>query len=136
MNGKREYSFERINNDIESALGPVLTDLRASVDLERDGVQTRVFTHLAAFTANLIARSRVLRKHMDNSLDRINTFLANHPEFFEDFPEGEYRQFLYNPEAFPELLKWFPAARNTSASCGRPIGGSRPPPGWTTPLNA
>jgi hypothetical protein len=71
-------------------------------------MRTRIFTHLAAFTANLIARSRVLRKHLDNSLDRINTFLADHPEFFENFPEAEYQQFLDNPEAFPELLKRFP----------------------------
>jgi|GEM_PF-4099330 len=108
LGGKREYCFESINNDIESALGPVLMDLRASVDLDSEGVRRRVFTHLAVFTANLIARSRVLRKHMDNSLDRINIFLADHPEFFENFPEAEHQQFLDHPEDFPELLRWFP----------------------------
>jgi hypothetical protein len=108
VGGKRDFSFESINNDIETALGPVLTDLRAGVDLDCEAVQTRVFTHLAAFTANLIARSRVLRKHMDNSLDQINTFLSDHPDFFDDFPETEYQQFLDNPDAFPEVLKRFP----------------------------
>ena len=106
--GKRDYSFERINNDIESALGPVLTDLRSGVDLDREGVRTRVFTHLAAFTANLIARSRILRNYMDNSLDRINDFIAANSDLFENFPEAEYQRFLENPEAFPELLKRFP----------------------------
>jgi hypothetical protein len=70
-------------------------------------VQRRIFTHLAALTANLIARSRVLRLSMDSSLDRINNFLSNHPDFFDDFPEDEYQQFLRNPHAYPELLEKF-----------------------------
>ena len=71
VGGKRDYSFESSNNDIESALSRVLTELRAGVDLNREGAPTWVFTHLAVFTVNLIARSRVLRKHMDGSLDRM-----------------------------------------------------------------
>jgi hypothetical protein len=106
--GKRDYSFESINNDIESAIGPILTELREGIDLDREGVQTRIFTHLAVFTANLIARSRVLRQHMDGSLDRINTLLAEQPDIFKGFPEAEYQRFLKHPEAFPDLLERFP----------------------------
>jgi hypothetical protein len=110
VGGKRDYSFESINNDIESALGPVLTDLRPDTDLDREGVRTRVFTCLAAFTANLIARSRVLRTYMDNSLDQINSFLATNPDFFDNFPDPDYHRFVGSPEGFPELLKWFPGS--------------------------
>lgn len=108
VGGKRDYSFESINNDIESALGPVLTELRAGVDLNQEGMRTRIFTHLAAFTANLIARSLVLRNHFNGSLARINTFLAEHPDFWENFPETDYQHFLDHPEEYPELLQRFP----------------------------
>lgn len=46
VGGRRDYSFESINNDIESALGPVLTDLRGEVALDTEGVRARIFTHL------------------------------------------------------------------------------------------
>jgi Protein of unknown function (DUF4238) len=108
VDGRRDFSFESINNDIESALGPILTELQAGVDLKCGEVQRRIFTHLAALTANLIARSRVLRRYMGDSLDRVNEFLSNHPDLFDDFPEDEYQQFLQNPQAFPDLLKRFP----------------------------
>jgi hypothetical protein len=108
VKGKRNFSFESINNDIESALGPILKELRGSVDLNNNDVRRRIFTHLAALTANLIARSRVLRAYTDRSLDQINEFLLGHPDFFNGFPEDEYQKFLQKPQAFPELLNKFP----------------------------
>jgi len=112
VDGKRNFSFESINNDIESALGPVLKELCGPIDLNIIDVKRIIFTHLAALTANLIARSRVLRTSMDNSLDCINTFLTDHPDFFDDFPDDEYQKFLQNPQAYPELLKKFPGGTN------------------------
>jgi len=108
VDGKRNFSFESINNDIESALGPILKELRERVDLNSDDAKRRIFTYLATLTANLIARSRVLRAYMESSLDHINMFLSEHPEFFDGFPEDEYQQFLQNPQAYPELLQRFP----------------------------
>src|SRR5262245_16151958 len=40
---KRNFSFESINNDIESALGPVLKELRGSVDLNISEAKRRIF---------------------------------------------------------------------------------------------
>lgn len=108
VGGKRDFSFESINNDIESALGPVLTELHDGVDLEAAGVRTKIFTHLAAFTANLIARSRVLRRFLDGSLARINKFLEDNPTLIDDLPEDKYQEFLKNPAAFPKILNKFP----------------------------
>jgi hypothetical protein len=108
LDGKRNFSFESINNDIESALGPILRELCGQVDLNNIEVKRRIFTHLAVLTANLIARSRVLRMSMDSSLDRIKRFLADNPDVFDEFPEEAYQQFLKGPQAFPEVLEKFP----------------------------
>jgi hypothetical protein len=108
VGGKRDYSFESINNDIESALGPVLTELRAGIDLNQEGMRTRIFTHLTAFTANLTARSLVLRNHFNGSLARINTFLTDHPDLWENFPEVEFQNFLDHPEKYTKVLQRFP----------------------------
>jgi hypothetical protein len=38
----------------------------------------------------------------------VDKFLSDYPDFFDDFPEDQYRQFLQNPHAYPEVLKKFP----------------------------
>ncbi len=108
VDGKRNFSFEGINNDIESVLGPILFGLMGPVDLTNAEVQTRIFTHLAALTANFAARSRVLRNSMDASLDGAIQFLSKHPDVVAEFPEDAYQRFLHNPSAFREFPKRFP----------------------------
>ena len=108
VDGKHNFSFESINNDIESAAGSILSELMGPVDRNDAERRTRIFTLLAALTANFIARSRVLRNSMDASLVEVIQFLSKHPDCISDFPEDDYQRWLRNPSAFPELQKQFP----------------------------
>jgi len=95
--GPRDDSCDRINNAVEENLAPLFRRLGPGIDLGDEAMRREVFTLLAAFTANLIARSRVLRNHLNGSLDRVNEFLTAHPNFFDDFPEDAYQAFLADP---------------------------------------
>ncbi len=96
---KRDDSCDKINNEVEGAIGAFYNRLESGVNLADEQTRREIFTTLAVFTANLIARSRVLRDHLNNSLDAINQFLAKHPDFLDEFPEDKYQEFLQNPES-------------------------------------
>lgn len=95
---KRDDSCDRINNDVEGAIGDLYRCLQTGVDLNDEQTRRKVFTTLAVFTANLIAHSRVLRNYFNGTLDAVNGHLTQHPDFLVDFPEDEYQKFLQAPQ--------------------------------------
>lgn len=105
---KRDDSCDRINNQVEKAVGELYNHLEAGVDLADEQTKREVFTTLAVFTANLIARSRVLRDHFNITLDAVNQFLTEHPVFLDDFPDDEYQKYLRDPAAYPSILSKVP----------------------------
>lgn len=107
VNGKRDYSFESINNDIETEVGVILQELQGRPDLGDPAVQSRFFTIFLAFTANLIARSTVLKVTTETVMELAADIFEKMPEEKHVEAERRWRIFCANPNAFPEIKKKF-----------------------------
>ena len=107
-NGVLDKSCDQINNDVEGPVSLVLAKIHPDIDLTDLAVASEVFTHLLAFTGNLIARSRIPRDERNSQVSSISSFLSAHPEAFDNIDHERYLDALRNPEKYPGLYERFP----------------------------
>lgn len=106
--GELNKSCDRINTDLEGPVSSVFAKIHPGIDLSDETLAREVFTHLLAFTANLIARSRTPRNERNAQMTAIAAFLKAHPDAFDKFDHGRYLDLLRNPEKHREMYERIP----------------------------
>lgn len=106
--GVLDKSCDRINTQIEGPVSGVFAKIHPGIDLHDEHLAREVFTHLLAFTANLIARSRIPRNERNAQLKHVSDFLRSHPDLLQGFDDDRYLYLLRNPGDYREVYDKIP----------------------------
>jgi hypothetical protein len=110
--GVLNKSCDRVNTCLEGPVSAVFAKIHPGIDLNDEPLAREVFTHLLAFTANLIARSRIPRNERNVHIGKISTFLSAHPDAFDGFDHERYLDLLRDPDKYSEICERIPLVNN------------------------